>query len=71
MATDLSDRYNEGIVPPPPLPTRFPNLRSPTHRPTPEESLAARAQLGVALMSLGFLLLLLFFLCLGFYWLVF
>jgi hypothetical protein len=68
MATDLSDRYNEGIVPAPNLPSDFPSLRAPTHRPTPEQVTAAHRQLGKALVIL---LLLSLFLCLGFYWLEF
>jgi hypothetical protein len=38
MTSDLSERYNDGIVPPPDLPNDIPRLRQPGRQATPSQT---------------------------------
>lgn len=58
MATDLSSRYNEDIVPKPDISIEVPRLRSPANRPTPKQLEDARSRLVPAIIILILLLLL-------------
>ncbi len=52
MSSDLSERYNEGIVPLPALSADIPSLRPPTNQPTPEQVAQARTRLTAAIVAL-------------------
>jgi hypothetical protein len=52
MAPDLSDRYNDGIVPQPSLSIDIPRLPRPAHRPTPAQVAQARIQFWLAIITL-------------------
>ena len=52
MPSDLSELYNDGLVPPPDLSTDIPSLRQPTNRLTPEQMVQSRNQLVVAVIVL-------------------
>ena len=54
MESDLSERYNDGLVPPPELAGEPGRLQRPAWQPTPAQVEAARKQLGrnVAILAL-------------------
>jgi hypothetical protein len=57
MASDLSERYNDGIVQAPDLSADVPPLRRPASRLTPEQVARAQGQLAVAIIALVVLVL--------------
>ena len=52
MSSDLSERYNDGIVQAPDLSADVPPLRRPGSRPVPEQVARARDQLWIAVVVL-------------------
>lgn len=57
MDSDLSERYNDGLVPPPELSADVPPLCRPTSRLSPEQVRRTRGQLVVAIIALVTLVL--------------
>lgn len=56
MEPDLSERYNDGLVPPPELTGESPRLQRPAWQPTPAQVEAARGRLGLSLAVLAVLI---------------
>jgi hypothetical protein len=67
MSPNLSERYNDGVVPRPDLSADVPPLHRPTHRLTLEQETHARSQMVVAIIVLLVLILACLFLAV---WLV-
>ncbi len=57
MDINLTDRFNEGVVPEPKMSADIPKLSAPSHRPTPEQIADARSRLGQAIIIAGILML--------------
>ena len=55
LEPDFTERYNEGLVPPPELLLEPGRLQRPAWQPTPAQVEAARKQLGLNLAILGLL----------------
>jgi hypothetical protein len=55
LDSDLSERYNAGLVPPPELAGAPSRLQYPAWRPTPAEVEAARRQVRLSLLGLALL----------------
>jgi hypothetical protein len=55
LEPDLSERYNDGLVPPPELAGEPPRLQRPAWQPTPAQVEAARKRLGLNIAILTFL----------------
>jgi hypothetical protein len=56
LEPDLSERYNDGLVPPPELADEPARLQRPAWQPTPAQIEAARKQLGVSVAILVLLI---------------
>jgi len=55
LEPDFSERYNDGLVPPPELPEEPGRLQRPAWQPTPAQVEAARKQVGLNLAILALL----------------
>jgi hypothetical protein len=56
LGFDLSERYNDGLVPPPELTAEPARLQRPAWQPTPAQVEAARKRLGLSLAILTLLI---------------
>ncbi|MCI0559791.1 MAG: hypothetical protein MN733_14975 [Nitrososphaera sp.] len=57
MDANLTNRFNEGIVPEPKISADIPKLALPSIRPTPEQIADAHSRLGQAIIVAGMLML--------------
>jgi hypothetical protein len=56
LEPDFSERYNDGLVPPPDLTGESPRLQRPAWQPTPAQVEAARGRLWLSLSILAMLI---------------